>query len=137
MPRICAARDAVVTDIIKSGLRDNTSMMVKKYVWKVQNIPAGIHRDGLLALFKDPERLRVKSICPDFDRPKCSIATVEYDPWPEHPTASPALRETGHDMPHIDRDFWGFTPIYHPESGDYDSEYACLKYALSPVALRE
>jgi hypothetical protein len=100
--------------------------MVKKFNWKVQNIPAGITKDGVLALFHEPDRLRVRSICLDFDRPTCSIATVEYNPWPEQPTACPELvADPGRSMlnsPHIDRDFFGFTPLYHPKSGTYDLE---------------
>jgi hypothetical protein len=100
--------------------------MVKKFIWKVQNIPAGITRDGVLALFREPDRLRVRSICLDFDRPTCSIATVEYNPRPDHPTACPELvADSGRSIlnsPHIDRDFFGFTPLYHPKSGNYDLE---------------
>jgi hypothetical protein len=101
--------------------------MVKKFVWKVQNIPAGINDERLLALFRSPERLRVRSICPDFDRAKCSIATVEYDPPPDDSLAAPVpLGDDDDDdkRPYVDREFWGFTPLYHPKSGNYDSEYA-------------
>jgi hypothetical protein len=100
--------------------------MVKKFVWKVQNIPAGISEDELLAQFREPDRLRVRSICPDFDRAKCSIATVEYDPPPNDLDAPPiplGEDEDDDDTPYVDRDFLGFTPLYHPKSGDYDSEY--------------
>jgi hypothetical protein len=100
--------------------------MVKKFVWKVQNIPAGISEDGLLALFQETGRLRVRSICPDFDRPKCSIATVEYNPPPNDITAAPVPLEEDEDdddRPYVDREFLGFTPLYHPKSGEYESEY--------------
>jgi hypothetical protein len=101
--------------------------MVKRVVWRVQNIPAGISVDELLALFQEPERLRVRSICPDLDRANCSVATLEYNSPPNGPGAAPiplGEDKDEDDSPHVDRDFWGFTPLGHPKSDNYDSEYA-------------
>jgi hypothetical protein len=100
--------------------------MVKSFIWRVQNIPAGITEDEVLALFREPDRLRVTSLCPDLDRPTCSVATVEYHPPPDEPTACPELIGDAEDdfihRPRVERNFLGFTPLYHPKSGSYDVE---------------
>jgi hypothetical protein len=99
--------------------------MVKKFIWRLHGIPVGTPEDAVVDYFELSERhrLRVKTLCPDVDDPESNLtATIEFDPPTGKPDAPPTIRnDLSHYLP-LERDFMGFTPLYHPPAGAYDAE---------------
>lgn len=99
--------------------QNQTGTMPKKLMWRLQGIPAGTSKDDVLQFFEPEEQggLHVKTLCPDVDDPARSLtATFEYNPRPDNADAPPALRDNLSHCPSLERDFMGFTPLYHPPS---------------------
>jgi hypothetical protein len=99
--------------------------MVKKLIWRLNDVPGGISKDKILQYFEsvDQARVRIKTLCPCVNYPEEKLtATIEYEAPSDRSEKPPRMKD---DLPEnltIDRDFMGFTPLYHPESGTYDAE---------------
>ncbi len=88
--------------------------------WRVENVPEGMSHEDLIVCFhrEDQEFLKVKSLCPSVETPEGEegdlTATVFFHP-PEAVEKPPRI--TTDDMMNIDKEFFGFTPLYVPPPG--------------------
>lgn len=99
--------------------------MVKNLIWRVHDIPKETSKDAILQFFEsvDQARLEIKTLCPCVEKPeKFLTATIEYQAPPDDPEAPPKIKNGLSKNLTPDRQFTGFTPLYHPESGAYDAE---------------
>jgi len=87
----------------------------KPLTWRVENIPPSTSRAELEACFypEDRDCLKVKSLCPSVDTPEGEegdwTATVFFNPRDGDDRAP---RIATDDMIAVDKDFFGFTPVY-------------------------
>jgi hypothetical protein len=101
--------------------------MVKKFIWRLQEIEAGVTKEELSKYFEDSEkgRVAVKTLCACVDDPHRSLtATFEYTHDPDAVEPIPRLRDD--TDAELDRDFVGFTPLYSPDPGTHDAEYVVI-----------
>lgn len=95
---------------------NETIKSAKPLTYRVENIPSGISEQGLVAYFdpQDQPYLRVRSLCPSVDTAEGAdddlTATVSFQP----PEASNAAPRIVNDTITIDKEFYGFTPLYVP-----------------------
>ena len=101
----------------------------KPLTWRVENVPEGMTHEGLISCFHhdDQQYLKIKSLCPSVETPEGEVgdltATVLFHP-PENVERPP--RFATDDMMNIDKEFFGFTPLYAPPigKGPIVAEYA-------------
>ena len=88
--------------------------------WRVENIPEGTSSGDLLACFHTDDQafVKVKSLCPSVETPEGEdgdlTATVFFNP-PNAVEMPPRI--VTDDMMNIDKEFFGFTPLYVPPPG--------------------
>jgi hypothetical protein len=103
----------------------NLNGSYKPLTWRVEHIPPGTSPDDLKSYFypEDRDYLKVKSLCPQVDTAEGEeddlTATVYFNP-PEVGRV-PRLAT---DNILVDKDFFGFTPLYFPpkEKGPITAE---------------
>jgi hypothetical protein len=104
--------------------------MVQKIAWRIQGIKAGASKEKILDYFEKVEQRRmvVKTVCPSVDDPNNDLtATIEYTPDQDALDHTPRLRDNIREELGIDRDFFGFTPLYSPAVGTHDAEYVIIQ----------
>lgn len=90
---------------------------IRRLTFRVENIPPGTTAEELKKYFytEDQPRIQVKSIVPAVDSYELDIreytATITFQALNQS-VLSPRLLDE--DIS-IDRDFHGFTPLYHPQ----------------------
>ena len=101
----------------------------KPLTWRVENVPDGMSHEDLISCFHhdDREYIKVKSLYSSVETPEGEegdlTATIFFHP-PENVERSPRLASD--DMMNIDKEFFGFTPLYVPpiSKGPIVAEYA-------------
>ena len=89
----------------------------RPFTFRVENIPSGTTNDELIKYFytEDQPRIRVRSLVPAVDSYGLDVreltATVTFQAL-DQSVFSPRLLDE--DIS-IDSDFYGFTPLYHPQ----------------------
>jgi hypothetical protein len=108
---------------------------IKKLIWRIQGIDAGVSKEEVPKYFDESERDRisVETLCPSVDDPCHHLtATIKYTHDADALEHVPCLHDDFRDELYIDRDFNGFTPLYSPDPGTHEAEYVAIRISDRP-----
>jgi hypothetical protein len=91
----------------------------KAFTWRVKEIPSGTSKRELERYFSEQDRVRITvgSLFQGVDGGDQMTATILFRPDPDRPEAKPRFDSYAPDEMEVDRDFFGFTPLYCPPEG--------------------
>ena len=107
-------------------MSSHLAQVAKPYTYRVQNIPFGTTAESLRQSFyvEDQDDIKVMSLVQGAETPETSTesgdytATIYFNPRTSY-RGPPRLSSNVID---VDKDFWGFTPLYVPSKSPISAE---------------